>query len=115
MDGTGRERSMSDTSTPCTVATETSRENLRPRHGRGSAHRFRHKKEAVMMQALGLGRGSIPLHVCRCCRTAARAAAVAPPRGPLPASAATGPSALCRARGRTPRCAWPGREGRPSH
>jgi len=34
-----------------------------------------------MMQALGLGRGSIPLHVCRCCRTAAASpSAPAPPR-----------------------------------
>jgi len=33
------------------------------------------------MQALGLGRGSIPLHVCRCCRTAAASpSAPAPPR-----------------------------------
>ncbi|KAG2601700.1 uncharacterized protein LOC120708556 [Panicum virgatum] len=34
-----------------------------------------------MMQALGLGRGSIPLHVCRCCCTAAASpSAPAPPR-----------------------------------
>lgn len=31
------------------------------------------------MQALGLGRGCIPLHVCRCRRTAASPSAPAPP------------------------------------